>query len=231
MTIDFERDLSELLHTVTPEPPEGLAPPRVATLRETSRTDAGATLIELTPRPDPALSRRRLWPAALTAAAVASLAAGVVALTQIGNPSTHQSPGTRVTSPNQSHVTTGTPCNNDQLVLSQSPHVFTTQGSAGTAQLIYRNTRSTRCTLVLPSVTIGAEVTGGTPFPTNGESVVIPGKGQLVIAAHVQVTGQCRKVTQGVRINLIRGGFTYSFWLGVTGCTLTPVSVTHQVVG
>ncbi|MDT5103488.1 MAG: hypothetical protein QOI25_1001 [Mycobacterium sp.] len=228
MDTDFERELSELLHAVAPEPPDSLAPPRVAALAQASRADAAATVIEISPATGYTGRRRRRWPTVAAAAAVAALGAGVVAVTQIGftdhHPATSQPTGTN-------QAPTVPQCRNNQVVVGQGRHGFATHNHLGTAQLSYGNRWATPCGLAFPTVAIGTESTGGTQFPANSETVSIPGHGQLVITAHVRVTGQCQTAADGLRINAIDGPFTYSYWLGVTGCTLTPLRLTHQVIG
>ena len=229
MLTDFERELSELLQTLTPEPPDHLAAPRVATLPEASPVDDETTVIELVSGTQQAPSRRNRWTALLAAAAVGALAAGVVALTQLGN-SDHKAPGPVGTAP---PTNVGLPqCRNSQTVISQGPHMFATHGSAGTVQATYRNTGAKACTVTLTSVTTGTETTGGTPFPGSAQTIRIPGHRQVVLTAHLGVAGQCEPLRHGLRINLIQDdGWTYSFWLNVTGCTLTPQRVTHHVAG
>lgn len=230
MLTDFERELSELLHTVTPEPPDDSAPPRVAALPVASRADAGAAVIELAPGTGQAPRRRHRWPAVLAAASVAALVSGVLAAIQIGNaghPATHRSAGT--STPTTTNAATLPRCRNDQLVINGNR--FTTHGHAGTGGFIFRNTGAKRCALVLTAVTIGPQPTGGTPFPASADTVRIPGHGKVLFTAHVRVTGQCRTVKQGLRINAIEGPWTYGIGLGVAGCTLTPLGLTHRVVG
>ncbi|MDQ1553603.1 MAG: hypothetical protein QOK46_681 [Microbacteriaceae bacterium] len=94
-----------------------------------------------------------------------------------------------------------------------------------------RNDGATSCAWVLPTVAIGTETTGGTPFPASAGTVHIPGHGQLVMTAYVRVTGQCRADKQGVHINMVEGSFTYSFGLRVADCTLTPLRLTHRIAG
>jgi hypothetical protein len=230
MPTDFERELSALLNSVTPEPPEHLSAPRVATLPELSRTDADADVIELstaTTKQEP--GRRYRWPAVLAAAAVAALAAGVVAIIQLGDgQATHQPIGSPTPTSNTATVP---PCRNSQIVISQGPHLFATRGRAGAAQVTYTNRSPKQCLLALPSVTIGPDTTGGRPFPASHASVRLSSQAHLVITAHVQVTGQCRTVKDGLLINLSQDGWTYSSSIGVTGCILTPLRVTHHVIG
>jgi hypothetical protein len=233
MRTDFERELTALLHTVTPEPPDDLAAPRVATLPAAGRTDADATVIELTADTRYRPSRWHRWPVLASAAAVAALAAGVVAvIAYAGHSGAHRPAGP---DPAISHITpkvaTVPMCRTDQLVITDSPNAFTRHGRTGVAEAIYRNDSATRCALAMPSVAIGTTASGGTPFPAIGGNVRIRSREQLVITAHVEVTGQCHSVKEGLRMNLLDGPFTYSFPLGITGCTLTPVRVTHQLVG
>lgn len=231
MLTDFERELSELLHTVTPEPPDHLASPRIATLPEARPVADDATVIELVTGTQHAASRRHRWSALLAAAAVAALAGGVVALTQLGN-SGHRAPQRVGTAPPTNTPTTnvGLPqCRNSQTVISQGPQTFATHGSSGAAHMAYQNKGAQACALTLTSVTIGPDTTGGTPFPGSAQTFRIPGHGQVIVSAHVRVSGQCQTVRHGLRINLIQGGWTYSSWLGVSGCTLTPQRVTHRV--
>lgn len=226
MPTDFERDLSELLHALTPEPPDDLAPPRAAALLGRSEADtAGAAVIELVPATDHAPRRRRRWPAVLSAASVAALIVGVLAAIHVGN--TGQHPATSVVTPT-TNVATVPPCRSNDLVISDNR--FTTHGSAGTGGFTYQNTGTRRCALELTAVTVGAQQTGGTPFPGSAETIRIPAHGKVVFTADVQVTGRCRKVTQGLRINVIEGSWTYSIGLGVAGCTLTPLRLMHRVV-
>jgi hypothetical protein len=225
MPTDFERDLSELLHTVTPEPPDDLAPRHVAALSEGSGADAGAAVIELAPGTKHASRRRHVWPAVLAAASVAALIAGVLAAIQMGNTG---HPATSMVTPT-TNAATVPQCRNNQVVISGDR--FTTHGRAGTGGFTYRNKGTTRCALVLTAVTISAEQTGGTPFPGSAETIRIPGRGKVIFTAHVRVTGRCRTVKQGLRINAIEGSWTYGIGLGVAGCTLTPLRLTHRVIG
>lgn len=230
MPTDFERELSALLNSVTPDPPGHLSAPRVATLPEVSRTDADADVIELsaaTTKQEP--SRRYRWPAVLAAAAVAALAAGVVAIIQLGDGhATHQPIGSPTPT---SKTATVPPCRNSQIVISQGPNESATHGRAGAVQMTYTNRSPKECLLALPSVTIGPDSTGGRPFSASGDSVRLSRQAHLVITAHVRVAGQCRSVKDGLLINLSQDGWTYSSSIGVTGCTLTPLRVTHHLVG
>ena len=234
MPTDFERELSALLHDATPEPPGSMAAPRVATLLHLSGTDADADadVIELSTATAPELARRHLWPTVLTAAAVAVLAASVVAIVRLGgnghDPSANPPAGDGTPTP-RSSVSSVPPCRNSQIVISQGPHVFATHGRAGTVQVTYRNQSPKRCELPLPSVAIGPTPSGGQPFPASRGVVPLASQARLVITARVQVAGQCQTVTDGLRINLSQGSWAYSWPLGVTGCTVTPLRLTHYV--
>ena len=232
MPTDFERELSALLNSVTPDPPAHLSAPRVATLPEVTRPDTGADVIELPTATTPETIRRwHRWPTTLAAAAVAALAAGVVAIIQLGDsghPATHQPINS---GPPTSPAATAPACRNNQIVISQGPNGFATHGRAGTAQITYTNRSPKECLLALPSVTIGPDATGGRPFPASRASVRLSSQAHLVITAHVRVTGQCRSVKDGLLINLGQDGWTYSSSIGVTGCTLTPLRVTHHLIG
>lgn len=231
MSTEFERELSELLHSVTPEPPDHLAPPRVTTLPEADVADA--TVIDLTTGPADMPGRRHRWQILAAAASVTALAAGVVGLTQIDygrHPTAHPPVGTAISTPTTSNAATAPICRNDQIVISQGPTGFVTHSGTGSIEANYRNQSATPCTLSLPTATIGMDVTGGTPFPAAGGTLQIPRHGQLVMTAHVRVIGRCRTVQHGLRINFIDGPYTYSFWLRVAGCTLTPLRLTQHVV-
>lgn len=254
MPTDFERQLSELLHTVTPEPPDYVASPRGVRRAELSRAeasqadasqteaspadaspaDAAAAVVELAQTGHP---RRRRWTAILAAAAVAALAAGVVAATELGTAghhAPHQSPAagpmTTTTASRTAPNAGGTRrCSSDQLAVARNG--FTVHGRAGTARLSYRNSWAKPCALKLPAVAIGTDPTQGTPFPASAQTVQLPGHRRVVITAHARVTGRCHKVRHGLRINVTRGPFTYSFPLRVTGCTLTPLRLTRRIAG
>ena len=230
MPTDFERELSELLHTVTPEPPDHLAPPRVATLPDASPADAEATVIELVPATGHAPRRRHRWSVLVAAAAVAALAAGVIALIQTSN-SGHHPPG------NHSPTTTNTPtaplCRENQFAMGDGPPLAR-HGRAGIAHFSYLNSWATPCERRAPAVwitvAIGAEPIGGWHFPANAEPVQIPGHGQVVFTAHFRVTGRCHTVRDGgFSINVKLGATTGSWSLGVAGCRLTPLRVTQQI--
>jgi hypothetical protein len=226
MPTDFERDLSELLHTVTPEPPDDLAPPRIATLAEATGAGAhGAAVIELVPGTELEPRQRRRWPTVLAAASVAALIAGVLAAIHVSN-SGHPAAG-KVTP--TSTVAATPPCRSDDVVISDEP--FTVHGRTTTGGFTYRNTGATPCTVVLTAVTIGAGQAGGTPFPGSAETVRIPADGKVVFTARVRVAGRCRTVKEGLRINVIEKSWTYGIGLGVAGCTLTPLRLTHRAVG
>jgi hypothetical protein len=230
MPTDFEHDLSELLHALTPQPPDDLAPPRVRALPEASRAGADAAVIELTPGTEDAPRRRRRWPAILAAASVAALAAGVVTLVQTGNlghPLTHHSAG-------RPNVETVPQCRENQFVMEAGPPLAR-QGRSGTAHFSWDNRWAKRCAVSSRSVAItattGAEPIGGWRFPVNTQSVQIPGHGRVIFTAHVRVTGRCQTVKDGgLRINVTHGATTASWSLGVTGCTLTPLRLTHRVI-
>jgi hypothetical protein len=233
MSTDFERELSQLLHSVTPDPPAHLASPHVRTLQDLTSAKADAMVIELAPGAVREHLRRDRWSLAAAAAAVAALAAGVIALIQgsgSDDPSTRP-PAGQVTS----NATTVPPCRANQLVLEDGPPLAT-NGPAGTAHFSYLNRGAGPCEAPAPSVaitvTVGAEPTGGWRFPTAARPVRIPGHGQIVFTALVRVTGRCHTVTDGgFQINVTAGSTTGSYSLGVTGCALTPVDLTYRVVG
>jgi hypothetical protein len=228
MRTDFETELSRLLQAITPEPPEHLAAPRVASLPEVVPGDADAAVLELTTGTAHAPPRRRLWPVAVAAAAVVALAAGVIALARFGDsggPAAHRPAGVTDSTP------AVPPCRNAQIVVSQAAPRFVTHGRTGVARLIYHNAWATQCELPLPSVSVGTGTTGGAPFPASGATVRIPADGRVVLTAHVLVAGRCRAVEDGLRLNAADGPWTDSVSLGVTGCTLTPVRVTHRAAG
>jgi hypothetical protein len=233
--MDFERELAELLHAVTPEPPEHLTPLRMATLPDARPPGEDAAVIELTTaRADahPPSGRHR-WPAIAAAAALAAVIAGVVALVQTGyfrDSRTPQPGATGNIRPTTSAAPTVPNCRNAQLVITQGSVGLVAHGRTGSAEMIYRNKWRGPCALALPAAAIGAESTGGTAFPQLAETVRLPGHGQLVLTAHVRVTGRCQRVDHGLRINLNEGGWTYSSELGVSGCTVTPLRLSHRVV-
>ncbi|MBO0810988.1 MAG: hypothetical protein J2P23_02960 [Microlunatus sp.] len=237
MPTDFERDLADLLHTVTPEPPDHLASPDATALRQAFDAETGAAVIEFRARP---ARRSRQWRTFAAAAVVVVLgAAGVLTLTEIGTlrpttptiagPATAGAP-TTPTSP------TVPPCTSDQVVVSQvvarpNHGLLTIDGSTATTGFRFDNRRAKPCALTFSSVAIGTGTTGGTPFPGSAQTVGLPGHGKVVFTAHLRVTGRCGTADNGRTMIIDRGPWTYSWGLGVTGCTLTPLRVTHRVVG
>jgi hypothetical protein len=84
--------------------------------------------------------------------------------------------------------------------------------------------------MLLPTVAIGVQSSGGLAFPASGGTVRIPSDGKLVMTAHVRINGRCRTVDDGgLWLNATMGPGTYSYRLGVTGCTLTPLRLTQHV--
>jgi hypothetical protein len=232
MPTDFERELSGLLQSLTPEPPDHLAFPRVSTLPPITGIDAEAAVVELTTAPGSGAGIRRRWSVIAAAAAVVALATGVIALTEVGSsngPPTRQPVGTGVQTPTTSNAVP--PCRNNEIVVSQGSDGLATHGRAGSADVIFRNDGPRECALTIPSASIGPDTTGGMPFPRNSGTVRIPGHGQLILTAHVRITGRCETVAHGLRINVIDGPWTYSAWLRVAGCTLQPVRLTERIVG
>lgn len=220
MPTDFERDLRTVLHRLTPEPPDQLRPPGLAELFDRR---AGAAVVELAPAAEHPPTRRR-WPAILAAASVAALIAGVVAAIHLGN---------------TGHPATPTPggavpqCGENEFVMEDgSP--LARRGNSGTTQFSWDNQGPKPCAASSPSVSItvalGAEPTGGWRFPVNAQPVQIPGHGRVVFTAYVRVAGRCRTAKDGeLRIDVTHRATTVSWSLGVTGCTLTPLRLTHRV--
>ena len=230
MPTDFERELADLLHTITPEPPDHMTPPTVVALAEATPAAADADMIDVAIGSRRTPSAQRRWPVLLAAAAVAGLAAGVVALVAHNGHTSAPRPGASGTVTSLP-TATAPQCDNDQLVV-ESPPPFAARGHTASIQPSYLNRSATRCALLLPSVTISTgSPTRGVPFPSTGGTVQIPAHGRLVISADVRISGTCRKANSGLYINLIDGGWTYSAPLGIAGCTLTPVQVTQHVVG
>lgn len=235
MPTDFERDLAELLHTVTPEPPDHLASPDAAALRQAPADDNPADVVELAPRPARRSGRWRTFAAA--AVVVALGAAGVLTLNEIGTlrPDT-PTVARPVTAGAPTTATTVPTCTSDQVVISSvvgrpNHGLLTINGGTATTGFRYDNSRAKRCALTLASVAIGTGPTGGTRFPGSAQTVELPGHGTVVFTAHLGVSGRCRTVDGGRTLIIDRGPVTYSWGLGVTGCTLTPLRVTHRAVG
>lgn len=252
MRTDFERDLSELLHTVTPEPPHHLASPRVSALPQARQADAD--VIELVTHTEHAATRpHRRWPAFLAAAAVAALSAGVVALIQTGNDS-HPHPGTRHSAAASPTINTGMPtktpsaaavpsCQEQRQLVSLASFSLAAHGNPNTAtyRFGFRNRWANPCALALVSVKIGRDVlpSGTIPradaeFPASTLTVRIPGDGRVVYTAHFRVTGRCRTVKDGnggLALYVDAGHQGNILGLGVTDCTLTPLRLTHQIKG
>lgn len=237
MPTDFERDLSELLHTVTPQPPDQLAQPDVRRLLGID----DAEILEFAPRAVGSPRRKLRWRPLAAAAVVAALAAaGVVAVTEIRpeHSTPHQPPvaGPIGPAPRTIPATPTRPeCTSDQIVISQvtvGPNGanFARRGSAGIIRFSYANRSTKRCALDLTSVAIGPDyLSDGTRFPAVDDPVELPGDGKIVFTAHVRVAGQCRPVKNGLSIIITRRrAWTYSWGLGVDHCTLTPVRVTHN---
>lgn len=242
MPTGFEHDLSELLHTVTPEPPKHLASPRLAGLLETTPDNDDAPVIELTARGEHPRRRERWWQSVAAAAVVVALvAASVVAGFEIGSrqPEPHQSTVAGRTTPTttSSPATDATvpPCTNDQLTISQvavrpGDGLFAIDGGTGITRFSYSNSSAKGCTLTLSSVAIGNGQSGVTAIPGSGATVRILGHGRVVFTAHVRIAGRCRTVQNGLDIVINRGPWTYSWGLGVAGCRLTRLRLTHRVV-
>lgn len=263
MPTDFERDLSELLHTVTPEPPDHLVPPRVSALSEARRADAGADVIELGPHTGHTATRPYLrWPVFVAAAAVAALAAGVVALVQTGNdghhPATQQSaasgptntgtPTNTSTPTKTSSVATLPSCRGSQQVsaIASGPlawygHPYAPAGNTGTYRFGFRNRSANPCTLSVGPVEIGRDVlrSGIIPpadaaFPASTGKVSVPAHRRVMYTAHFRVTGHCKTVEDGkgdLAFYVHQRSLASIVALGIKGCTLTPLRLTHRIVG
>lgn len=256
MPTDFERDLSKLLHTVTPEPPDHLASPRVAALPEARQADADADVIELVTQTGHAVSRPHWrWPAFVAAAAVAALAAGVVTLIQTGSNGHHPATGhsaaagptTNSGTPMKTSSAAAVPwCDEQRQLVSIAGAPLAWHGhpfvaNTGTYRFGFRNRWANPCALRLKSVEIGRDVlrSGIIPaadaaFHVSIQKVEIPGHWRVAYTARFRVTGRCETDLDG------NGGLAFYVdlphlgsiqGLGVTGCTLTPVLLTHRVVG
>ena len=231
MTTDFERRLSELLHTTTPEPPVTyrFAPPADPAPRSGDEVD----LVRETD-----LRKPRWMPLLAAAAAVVVLASGVTAALL-----RHDNHGSPVTTapPSVSEAPSAAPCTNDNLLLRQRS--TRRSGARLTTVVTVANTGATTCTLTpVPVLSLQRGATG-TATPTGSDEVVLSADlsmrnrrltagTALAYTVRLDVAPSCPESARGPSSVVIddEGGFEYGFPLAAVDCPTVPVSVTADLV-